>query len=74
MKTGKAIIVHEASLSFGVGAEIAARISEKALYELDAPIERVASFSLPYPFPAYEAYYMPTVKKVEAAIDRVLSA
>ncbi len=72
-KTGKAMIVHEASLSFGVGAEIAARISEKALYELDAPIIRVASLDLPYPFPAYENYYMPNAKKVGAAIDRLLT-
>jgi pyruvate/2-oxoglutarate/acetoin dehydrogenase E1 component len=72
-KTGKVIIVHEASKSYGVGAEIAAMIAEKALYDLDTPIERVASFSMPYPFPEYEAYYMPTAKKVEAAIDRVMS-
>ncbi len=72
-KTGKVVIVHEAALSFGVGAEVAARIAEKALYELDAPILRVASFSLPYPFPAYESYYMPNAKKISDAIDRVLS-
>ncbi len=72
-KTGKVIIVHEASQSFGVGAEVSARIAEKALYELDAPILRVASFSLPYPFPAYESYYMPNAKKISGAIDKILS-
>jgi pyruvate/2-oxoglutarate/acetoin dehydrogenase E1 component len=72
-KTGKVIIVHEAELSFGPGAEIAARIAEKAIYDLDAPILRVASNSFPYPFPGYEQYYIPNEAKVSKAIDRILS-
>ncbi|MEM3254867.1 MAG: alpha-ketoacid dehydrogenase subunit beta [Candidatus Micrarchaeaceae archaeon] len=72
-KTGKAMIVHEAELSFGVGAEIAARIAEKAIYELDAPILRVASDSFPYPFPGYEQYYIPNELKVERAIDKIMA-
>ncbi|MEM4072358.1 MAG: transketolase C-terminal domain-containing protein, partial [Candidatus Micrarchaeaceae archaeon] len=72
-KTGKAMIVHEAELSFGVGAEIAARIAEKAIYELDAPILRVASDSFPYPFPGYEQYYIPNELKVERAIDKIMT-
>jgi pyruvate dehydrogenase E1 component beta subunit len=73
-KTGKVMIVHEASLSFGVGAEISARVAEKAMFELSAPIIRVAAPSLPYPMPGYENYYVPNEKKVEAAIDRLLSS
>ena len=73
-KTGKVIIVHEAPLSFGLGAEIAARIAEKAIYELSAPIIRVASPSLPYPFPGYENYYIPNAKKIGAAIDKLTSS
>ncbi|MCL5430318.1 MAG: alpha-ketoacid dehydrogenase subunit beta [Candidatus Marsarchaeota archaeon] len=72
-KTGKVIIVHEAPLSFGVGAEISARIAEKAMFELDSPIIRVGSPSLPYPFPQYEDYYVPNEGKVIAAIDKILS-
>lgn len=72
-KTGKVIIVHEAQMSFGVGAEIAARIAEKAIFELDAPIMRVASFSLPYPFPGYENFYIPNAQKVSQAIDKIMS-
>lgn len=72
-KTGKVIIVHEASLSFGPGAEIAARIAEKAIFELDAPIMRVASDSFPYPFPGYENYYIPNELKISKAIDKLLS-
>ncbi|MGC8478677.1 MAG: alpha-ketoacid dehydrogenase subunit beta [Candidatus Micrarchaeia archaeon] len=73
-KTGKAMIVHEAPFSFGVGAEIAARIAEKAIYDLDAPVLRVASNSFPYPFPGYEQYYIPNEVKVSKAIDKLLSS
>jgi pyruvate/2-oxoglutarate/acetoin dehydrogenase E1 component len=73
-KTGKVVIAHEAPLSFGVGAEVAARIAEKAIYDLSAPVVRVASPSLPYPFPGYENYYIPNAKKIAGAIDRVMSS
>lgn len=73
-KTGKVVIVHEASLTYGPGAEIAARIAEKAIFELQAPVIRVASASLPYPFPAYEQFYIPNALKISKAIDRLLSA
>lgn len=73
-KTGKVAIVHEASLSFGVGAEVAARIAEKAIYELKAPIIRVAGNSLPYPYPGYENYYLPNEVKVSRALDALLTS
>ena len=73
-KTGKVVIVHEAQKTFGVGAEIAARIAEKAIFELSAPIIRVGSHSLPYPFPGYENYYIPNATKISMAIDKVLQA
>lgn len=72
-KTGKVLIVHEASLSFGVGAEISARIAEKAMFELSAPIMRVGAASMPYPMPGYEKYYLPNEKKISEAIDKLLS-
>ena len=49
-----------------------ARIAEKAIFELDAPVIRVGSDSLPYPFPGYENYYIPNELKISKAIDRVL--
>ncbi|EQD59758.1 Transketolase central region, partial [mine drainage metagenome] len=67
-KTGRVIIVHEAPMSFGAGAEVSAIIAEKAIYELDAPILRVASPSFPYPLPGDEMYYVPNVEKVISAI------
>ncbi len=72
-KTGKVLIVHEAPLSFGAGAEVAARIAEKAIFELDAPIMRVAAPSLPFPFPGYEQYYLPNEEKVSRAIDKLMA-
>jgi pyruvate/2-oxoglutarate/acetoin dehydrogenase E1 component len=73
-KTGRVAIVHEASLSFGAGAEIAARIADKAIFELKAPIVRVGSPSFPYPFPGYENYYIPNDIKISKALDRLMSS
>jgi pyruvate/2-oxoglutarate/acetoin dehydrogenase E1 component len=67
------MIVHEAPLGFGVGAEISARIAEKAIFDLDAPVLRVASPSFPYPFPGYEQYYIPNELKISKAVDKLLS-
>lgn len=72
-KTTRLVVVHEAPLTFGVGAEIAARVAEKAIYELSAPIIRVASPSFPYPFPGVENYYIPNQNKIASAIDKVMS-
>lgn len=72
-KTGKVLIVHEALRNFGVGAEISARIAEEAIFELDAPVMRVASPSVPYPFPGYEQFYVPNEEKISKAIDKLLA-
>jgi pyruvate dehydrogenase E1 component beta subunit len=72
-KTTRLLIVHEAPASFGVGAEIAARVAEKAIYDLAAPIMRVASPSFPYPFPGVENYYIPNQNKIAEAIDKMMS-
>jgi 2-oxoisovalerate dehydrogenase E1 component beta subunit len=73
-KTARAVVVHEASRTGGIGGEIAAAIGEAAFEWLDAPIVRVASLDTPVPYsPALEDYYMPQVEDiVEAA--RKLSA
>lgn len=72
-KTGRLLIVSEASRSYGPGAEIAARAAESAMYDLKAPIVRVSSPSFPYPYPEYEKYYIPNEIKVGEGIDKVLS-
>jgi pyruvate dehydrogenase E1 component beta subunit len=72
-KTGRAIVVHEAPKSFGVGAEISARINERALLSLEAPILRVAGYDVPTPCPKLEDFYLPDVERISKAIQQVLS-
>ena len=73
-KTNRAVIVHEAPRSCGVAAEIAARINEKALLHLEAPVERVTGFDIVMPLPKLEQYFLPDARRVANAIDRVMIA
>jgi pyruvate dehydrogenase E1 component beta subunit len=64
-KTGRAIIIDEGCQSYGVTAEIASRISEKAFYYLDAPVQRIGAMDVPVPFsPPLEDLTVPTPKIV----------
>jgi 2-oxoisovalerate dehydrogenase E1 component beta subunit len=73
-KTNRVIILHEAPLTGGAGAEFAARIAEKAFDYLDAPIKRVASLDTPVPYsPPLEAFYLPNKDKVLAAAKELLA-
>jgi len=67
--TGKVLIVHEDNLTGGVGAEVAAIISERAFRSLDAPIKRVAALDTPVPFaPPLEEYCLPNKQKIVSAL------
>jgi pyruvate dehydrogenase E1 component beta subunit len=71
--TGKVVIVEPDCKTAGIGAEIAALIAEKAIYYLDAPILRVASFDCPSPFsPPLLEKYIPTESKILEAINKIL--
>ena len=70
-RTGRAIVVHEASRFCGYGAEGAARVSEQCFHYLEAPVLRVAGFDIPYPPPSLEEYHLPNVDHILAAIDRL---
>ena len=72
-KTKRAVVVHEAPRSCGVGAEIVARINEMALVYLEAPVERVTGFDVIMPLPKLEKLYLPDVGRVVHAIDRVMN-
>lgn len=72
-KTGRAVVVHEAARTAGLGAEIVAQINEKALLSLEAPVERVSGFDTVFPLPQLEKYYLPTPEMIEAAVHRVLA-
>ena len=66
-KTSRAVVVDEGHQNFGVTAEIAARISEKAFYHLDAPVQRMGAMDVPIPFsPALEDLTVPTAEGVAA--------
>ena len=68
-KTGKVLIVHEDSLTGGIGGEIAALISAHCFQYLDAPIQRVASLDAPVPYsPTLEEYFLPNTEKVLNAL------
>lgn len=71
-KTGRAAIVHEATLTGGAGAEFAARISEKAFEYLDAPVMRVASLDTPVPYsPPLEDFFMPGIHIIQNAARKL---
>jgi pyruvate dehydrogenase E1 component beta subunit len=72
-KTRRLVVVHEAPVFLGVGAEVAARITERCFYRLEAPVLRVGGFHLPYPPARLEQDYLPGLDRVVDAIDRVLA-
>jgi 2-oxoisovalerate dehydrogenase E1 component beta subunit len=72
-KTGRCVIVHEAPLTGGFGAEIAARIAESGLLSLQAPIERVTGWDTIMPLPRLEHRYLPGEARILAAARRVLA-
>jgi pyruvate dehydrogenase E1 component beta subunit len=67
VKTGRCVVVHEAPLSAGFGAEVVAVVAKEAFYDLDAPVERVTSYDVPYPASPLEGWYLPSVARVVTA-------
>ncbi|MFD4373599.1 alpha-ketoacid dehydrogenase subunit beta [Streptomyces sp. NPDC058486] len=72
-KTGRLVVVHEAPVFFGSGAEIAARITERCFYHLEAPVLRVGGYHAPYPPARLEEEYLPGLDRVLDAVDRSLA-
>ena len=72
-KTGRCVIVHEATRTSGFGAELSALVQEHCFYSLEAPIERVAGWDTPYPH-AFEWEYFPGPDRVATALRRVMEA
>ncbi len=68
-RTGRAVVVHEASRFCGYGAEVAARVTEQCFHYLEAPVRRVAGFDIPYPPPHLEEYHLPSVDRILDSID-----
>ncbi|MFV0438150.1 MAG: alpha-ketoacid dehydrogenase subunit beta [Desulfopila sp.] len=72
-KTGRAVIVHEAPASFGVGAEIASRLLEGAFYSLEAPLERVTGYDVIIPYFSREKAYIPDTDRIVDAARKTLN-
>jgi pyruvate dehydrogenase E1 component beta subunit len=70
-KTGRAVVVHEAPLTAGFGAEVVATINEQAFWSLEAPVGRVTGFDSPYPIGPIEELYVPSAERVLAKVRQV---
>ncbi len=71
-RTGRAVIVHEAARTAGLGAEIAAAIGEHCLYDLAAPVSRVTGWDTVFPLKRSEHQYLPTVDRIAQAVRTTL--
>jgi pyruvate dehydrogenase E1 component beta subunit len=72
-RTGRLVVVHEAPVFLGVGAELAARITEECFYSLEAPVLRVGGYHTPYPPSRVEEDYLPDLDRVLDAVDRAMA-
>ena len=72
-ETGRVVVVHEAPKTLGLGAEVVARVVEEAFDHLEAPVERVTGWDVPYPPASLEAAYLPSVERIAAAIRRTVA-
>ncbi len=72
-RTGRCVIVHEAALTGGFGAEIAARLADDGLMHLLAPVRRVAGFDTVIPLPKLEHLYFPDEQRIETAVRKALA-
>ncbi|GAA2083995.1 alpha-ketoacid dehydrogenase subunit beta [Kitasatospora saccharophila] len=72
-RTGRGIVVHEAPVFLGLGAELAARLTERCFYHLEAPILRVGGYHAPYPPSRVEESYLPDLDRVLDAVDRAFA-
>src|SRR6201982_1970469 len=72
-RTGRCVIAHEAPVYAGLGAEIAARVTEGCFYCLGAPVLRVGGFATPYPAARLEDHYLPDLDRILDAVDRAFA-
>jgi len=72
-RTGRAVVVHEAPRTAGVGAEVVASLQEAALPYQEAPVERVTGYDVPPPLYALEKFYLPNALRVREAVERAVS-
>lgn len=71
-RTRRAVVVHEAPLTAGLGAEVSTLITENCFGELRAPVQRVAGWDVPYPSPVLEDEYLPSIDRILEAVQKTL--
>jgi len=71
-RTRRAVVVHEAPLTAGLGAEVSALITERCFAELKAPVQRVTGWDVPYPSPVLEDEYLPSIDRILDAVQTTL--
>lgn len=71
-RTRRAVVVHEAPLTAGLGGEVSALITERCFGEMRAPVQRVAGFDVPYPSGSLEDEYLPSIDRVLTAVQTAL--
>lgn len=69
-RTGRCVVVHEAPSNVSLSSEVAARVTERCFYSLEAPVSRVTGFDVPYPAARVEEEYLPDLDRVLDAVDR----
>jgi 2-oxoisovalerate dehydrogenase E1 component beta subunit len=72
-RTGRLVVVHEAPGTLGVGAEIAARVTQECFFSLEAPVLRVTGYDVPYPPSRLEEHFLPDLDRVLDAVDRAMA-
>ena len=71
-RTGRCVVVHEAPVTLGLGAEIAARVTETCFHSLEAPVMRVGGYDVPYPPSKLEHLHLPDLDRILDGLDRAL--
>src|SRR5699024_1301657 len=72
-RTGRLVITHEAPVFSGLGAEIAARVTEACFYHLEAPVTRIGGFHIPYPPSRLEEQHIPDLDRIMDGVDRAMA-
>ena len=72
-KTGRAVVVHEAPGTGGIGGELAARLSQACFYKLEAPVMRVTGYDVPYPPSRIEDDYLPDAERILDAVEKSMN-
>jgi 2-oxoisovalerate dehydrogenase E1 component beta subunit len=72
-QTGRCVVVHEAVATVGLGAEIAAQVTEQCFFSLEAPVTRIAGAHMPYPPSRFEKHYLPSIDRVVHTVQQVIA-